>query len=115
MSALGDLLHKIVDVAAGDGKRQDLHEEIDGLDEPGGSAEAAPEPPSEAEPAEEAAPEPSEPVPAPEPAPDLPTAEELAAFREWQASQAQPVSEPVDDGSQVQVHVQEDGSAEADA
>lgn len=117
MSALGDLLHKIVDVAAGDGKRQDLHDEIDDLD---GSAEAAPEdeaspePAPEGVPAEAAAPEP-EPVQAPEAAPDLPTAPELAAFREWQDSLSQAAVEPVDEQPQVQEHVQEDGSAEADA
>ena len=87
--SLSDLLHKIVDVAAGTGQRQDLHDEIDDLDQD--SAEAAPDSAPEAEPAEaEAAPEP-EPVQAPEPAP------------------------PVDVQEPVQVHVQEEGTdGEAD-
>lgn len=89
---LSEVLHKIVDVAAGVGQRQDLHDEIDDLDE-APAVEAAPEPPSEAAPVEDAAsPEPSEPV---------------AALAE---------AAPVDVQEPVQVHVQEDGSSgEADA
>lgn len=77
MSGLADLLHKIVDVAAGVNSRQDLHDEIDRLDAAAPpehetpAVEAAPEPPSEAAPAEAAAAPEPEPVQVLEPAPPV--------------------------------------------
>lgn len=63
--SLSDILHKILDVAAGDNARQDLHDEIDALDEDS-AVEPAPGVPAEA-----GAPGPDVlPVPAPEPAVD---------------------------------------------
>ena len=91
---LSEVLHKIVDVAAGVGQRQDLHDEIDSLDDSAEAApedEAAPEPAPVDVPAVGTAPEP-EPVQAPEPAPV-------------------PVDELVHVQEPVQEHVQEEGSS----